>query len=58
MKNATNQKMISRRHLADRKLGMSYKERLVHTKVEVKTGKFKIDDYKNGYAAIKRKRLD
>ncbi len=44
----------SRRHLADSKLGMKYKERLDKTEIRVKKGRVKLKEYENGYIRIER----
>lgn len=52
MEKKVNIEKRTRKHLADPKLGMTYKERLNQTKIEVKSGKHKMIDCGNGYALI------
>lgn len=43
---------VSRRQLADPKLGISYNDRLQQSKVEIRSGRFKIKEHGNGYATL------
>lgn len=54
MKKGVDIKKVSRKELADPKLGLTYKDRIRQSKVEVKSCEFKIKEFGNGYATIMR----
>lgn len=54
MKKGKNIEKVSRKELADPKLGMNYKDRLQQSKLEVRSSGLKIKEHGNGYATLMR----